>query len=77
MNGVAAPTVDNAPAAVLGQLAALGVLPQGVEDDSRQVRPGDLFVASPWYFDFGQKTALTEADAGKAGGQAEWRKMVG
>jgi hypothetical protein len=34
-------------------------------------------LASPWYFDFGQKTALTEADAGKAGGQAEWRKMVG
>ena len=47
MNGVAAHAVDNAPAAVLGQLAALGVLPQGVEDDSRQVRPGDLFVAYP------------------------------
>lgn len=47
MSGFATPSVDNAPATVLGQLAALGVLPKRVADDSRQVRPGDLFVACP------------------------------
>lgn len=47
MSEVATPAVDIAPAAVLGQLAALGVLPRGVADDSRQVLPGDLFVACP------------------------------
>ena len=34
-------------AAVLARLAALGVQPAGVGDDSRQVRPGDLFLAYP------------------------------
>ncbi|MGB5009657.1 MAG: Mur ligase family protein, partial [Candidatus Dechloromonas phosphoritropha] len=32
---------------VIQHLAALGVQPGGVADDSRQVRPGDLFVAYP------------------------------
>lgn len=32
---------------LLAQLAALGVHPTGVADDSRQVRPGDLFLAYP------------------------------
>ncbi|WP_301102894.1 UDP-N-acetylmuramoyl-L-alanyl-D-glutamate--2,6-diaminopimelate ligase [Propionivibrio sp.] len=37
-----------APAtAILRQLAALGVQPRGVADDSRQVRNGDLFIAYP------------------------------
>ncbi|HRE18313.1 MAG TPA: UDP-N-acetylmuramoyl-L-alanyl-D-glutamate--2,6-diaminopimelate ligase, partial [Rhodocyclaceae bacterium] len=35
------------PRAILDQLAALGVHPRGVADDSRQVQPGDLFVAYP------------------------------
>lgn len=35
------------PADVLRQLDALGVVPAGVADDSRQVVPGDLFVAYP------------------------------
>ena len=35
------------PMAVVEQLAALGVQPSGVADDSRQVRPGDLFIAYP------------------------------
>jgi len=35
------------PEAVLRQLAALGVQPSGVADDSRQVRPGDVFLAYP------------------------------
>ena len=35
------------PNQVLRQLAALGVQPEGVVDDSRQVLPGDLFVAYP------------------------------
>ena len=33
------------PADVLRQLEALGIVPAGVADDSRQVAPGDLFVA--------------------------------
>ncbi|MGE5490516.1 MAG: UDP-N-acetylmuramoyl-L-alanyl-D-glutamate--2,6-diaminopimelate ligase [Actinomycetota bacterium] len=32
---------------ILDRFAALGVQPTGVADDSRQVRPGDLFVAYP------------------------------
>lgn len=32
---------------LLDQLSALGVEPTGVADDSRQVRPGDLFLAYP------------------------------
>ena len=35
------------PQAALAQLHALGVQASGVADDSRQVRPGDLFVAYP------------------------------
>ncbi len=38
--------VDSADSA-LQRLAVLGVLPQGVADDSRRVRPGDLFLAYP------------------------------
>jgi UDP-N-acetylmuramyl-tripeptide synthetase len=38
------------PAQVLRQLAELGVQPTGVADDSRQVRPGDLFLAYPGDF---------------------------
>jgi UDP-N-acetylmuramyl tripeptide synthase len=34
-------------AACCERLAALGVVPSGVTDDSRQVRPGDLFLAYP------------------------------
>lgn len=37
----------NTLAAVVEQLTARGVLPKGVADDSRQVHPGDLFVAYP------------------------------
>jgi UDP-N-acetylmuramyl tripeptide synthase len=33
--------------AVIQHLAAMGVQPDGVAEDSRQVRPGDLFVAYP------------------------------
>ncbi len=43
----AMPPVANAPAAVIQELATLGVQPTGVADDSRQVCPGDLFVAYP------------------------------
>lgn len=31
----------------LARLASLGVIPSGVSDDSRQLRPGDLFLAYP------------------------------
>ena len=40
------PEVDSA-ASLLQQLAVLGVQPGGVCEDSRQLRPGDLFVAWP------------------------------
>ncbi len=35
------------PRELLDRLEALGVVPTGVADDSRQVRPGDLFLAYP------------------------------
>lgn len=41
------PALLHAPLVVLQQLAALGVQPGGVADDSRQVRRGDLFLAYP------------------------------
>jgi UDP-N-acetylmuramoyl-L-alanyl-D-glutamate--2,6-diaminopimelate ligase len=37
----------NAPQVILARLAPLGITPTGVADDSRQVRPGDLFLAYP------------------------------
>ena len=40
-------SLAKSPDAVIQHLAALGVQPGGVADDSRQVRPGDLFVAYP------------------------------
>lgn len=47
MSMVAAPALINDPLAALQRLAALGVQPNGVADDSRQVRRGDLFLAHP------------------------------
>ena len=47
MSRLRSSSLVNPPAAVLRHLAALGVQPGGVADDSRQVRPGDLFVAYP------------------------------
>ncbi len=35
------------PRAILDRLEAMGVVPSGVADDSRQVQPGDLFLAYP------------------------------
>ena len=35
------------PRELLDRLEGLGVVPTGVADDSRQVRPGDLFLAYP------------------------------
>lgn len=37
----------SAPHQILERLAVLGITPTGVADDSRQVRPGDLFLAYP------------------------------
>lgn len=47
MSSLAASSLARSPDAVIQHLAALGVQPGGVADDSRQVRPGDLFVAYP------------------------------
>lgn len=44
---MSAPILFADPAVIIGQLADLGVQPTGVADDSRQVRPGDLFMAFP------------------------------
>ena len=35
------------PREILDRLAAIGIVPTGVADDSRQVLPGDLFLAYP------------------------------
>lgn len=37
----------NSPRELLDRLESLGVVPTGVADDSRQVQPGDLFLAYP------------------------------
>ena len=37
----------SAPHEILERLGSLGIAPTGVADDSRQVRPGDLFLAYP------------------------------
>ncbi|MBS1158269.1 MAG: UDP-N-acetylmuramoylalanyl-D-glutamate--2,6-diaminopimelate ligase [Proteobacteria bacterium] len=37
----------SSPRQILDRLEALGVVPSGVADDSRQVQPGDLFLAYP------------------------------
>lgn len=53
------------PAEVLRKLAAQGVQPNGVADDSRQVLPGDLFVAYPGDLADGRKF-IADAMARKA-----------
>jgi len=37
----------SSPREILDRLASLGVVPSGVADDSRQVQPGDVFLAYP------------------------------
>jgi UDP-N-acetylmuramoyl-L-alanyl-D-glutamate--2,6-diaminopimelate ligase len=39
--------VQTTPTEILSRLAAMGVQPSGVADDSRRVSPGDLFMAYP------------------------------
>lgn len=51
--------------ATLARLAGLGVLPSGVTDDSRQVAPGDLFLAYPGALADGRRY-IGEAIAGGA-----------
>jgi UDP-N-acetylmuramyl-tripeptide synthetase len=53
------------PNEVIRQLAAIGVQPGGVADDSRQVQPGDLFVAYPGDLADGRKY-IADAIARKA-----------
>ncbi len=52
-------------ASTLESLAALGVLPSGVSDDSRQVAPGELFLAYPGELADGRRY-IAEAIAGGA-----------
>ena len=40
-------TINRRVVELIEKLSELGVQPGGVADDSRQVRPGDLFVAYP------------------------------
>ncbi len=47
MNRISMPSFANSAADVIEKLAQLGVQPKGVADDSRKVRPGDVFIAYP------------------------------
>lgn len=47
MSSLATSSLVGSPDAVIRHLAEMGVQPGGVAEDSRQVRPGDLFVAYP------------------------------
>ena len=49
---------------MLAQLAALGVLPSGASDDSRQVSAGDLFLAYPGDLADGRKHIAAAIAAG-------------
>jgi UDP-N-acetylmuramoyl-L-alanyl-D-glutamate--2,6-diaminopimelate ligase len=49
------PAIRTAPAEILSRLAAMGVRPSGVADDSRRVSPGDLFMAYPGIASDGRK----------------------
>lgn len=64
---------------LLAALASRGVLPQGVADDSRQVRPGDVFLAYPGALVDGRNFIAEALARGavavlwEAGGGFEWR----
>lgn len=68
----------NDVALILARLAALGVEPSGVADDSRQVRPGDLFLAYPGDLADGRRYIANAIGRGacavlwQAGGDFAW-----
>jgi UDP-N-acetylmuramyl-tripeptide synthetase len=55
---------DTTARAMLAQLAALGVLPSGASDDSRQISAGDLFLAYPGDLADGRKHIAAAIAAG-------------
>lgn len=63
---------------ILDRLAALGIEPAGVADDSRQVRPGDLFLAYPGDLSDGRRYIGNAIERGacavvwEAGGDFAW-----
>lgn len=65
MSTTLAPAATTTAAVTLERLAALGVVPSGVTDDSRQLRPGDLFLAYPGDLADGRRH-IAEAVAGGA-----------
>ncbi len=75
---VAAPSFLN-PVDVLAQLAAMGVRPAGVVEDSRRVRTGDLFLAYPGDFADGRNYIADALARGacaviwQAGGDFVWQ----
>jgi UDP-N-acetylmuramoyl-L-alanyl-D-glutamate--2,6-diaminopimelate ligase len=54
------------PRELLDRLEALGVVPSGVADDSRQVRPGDLFLAYPGDLADGRRFIVDALNKGAA-----------
>ncbi len=77
------PTTTDTVAALIAQLAALGVQPVGVADDSREVRRGDLFIAYPGHTTDGRRyiadavargaCAVVWERSGDFAWNAEWR----
>ena len=71
------PSCNNA-AAVIRQLSELGVQPRGVADDSRKIRPGDVFIAYPGAANDGRRHIADAIARGavavlwQAGGDFAW-----
>ena len=72
----------SAPHEILARLASLGITPTGVADDSRQVRPGDIFLAYPGDLADGRRyipDALARgavAVVWQAGGEFAWNPAL-
>ena len=70
------------PQETLARLASLGIVPTGVADDSRQVRPGDVFLAYPGDLADGRRyipDALARgavAVVWQAGGDFAWNPVL-
>ncbi len=82
MSAATTPIID-AAIALMAQLAALGVQPAGVADDSREVCRGDLFIAYPGHTNDGRNyipdaiargaCAVVWERSGEFSWKAEWR----
>lgn len=70
------------PREILQRLAAMGIAPTGVADDSRQVQPGDLFLAYPGDLADGRRYIADALQRGaiavlwQLGGDFEWNSAL-